>query len=132
MTCVEIGLRPDPYMVSNSCDSIEAPLNVCLGSNKNAVPNLKRFQVCKADTAAYPNIVAKSSCESSPHRSAHQPIQLAITVCKPGVLFQKTSWRVTFAEMPRQIHLERRIRFHLLPAVNCRNYPVVLLRDIRH
>src|SRR6266567_1095803 len=101
MTRIEVDLRPYPRMVTNLRHAIKPSLDLCLSPDKNPVPDLEGFQVGKTDATAYPNMVTKLSCESSPNGSTHQLIQLAITIRKSGILFHKSTWRVTFAKMTR-------------------------------
>lgn len=132
MAGIEVGLRPDPNVISNLRNAIKASLNIRLSPNENPIPDLKRFQVPKADTTADPNTVAKCSCDRSPDASTHQAIQLAITIRKPGIVFQKRPSGVTCGKMSRQIHLERRIWIYLTRAVNCRDNSDIVLQINRN
>ena len=101
MPRIKIRLRPDPHMIADFCNSIEAPLNVRLCPDENSVTDLERLQVFEPDAAANPDTVAKSARNDPPDGAAHQIVQFSIARREAGIVFQKASRRVTAAKMPR-------------------------------
>ena len=82
LPCVEIGLRPNPNVIANFRDPVKAPLNICLSTDKNAVPNFEGLQMFEAHTAIDPHPMTKFSRNRSPDGPAHQVVQLAIAICE--------------------------------------------------
>jgi hypothetical protein len=123
---IEVSLRPNPNVIANFGNSINAPLNVRLCSDENTIPDLKRFQVLEADAAPDPYPVTKFSRNRSPDGATHKMIQLAIAICEPGIVFEKHCWRTTGSQMTGQIQLEERIAFDLPFSVNRGNYAAFL------
>ena len=83
---VKVGLGSNPNVISNSRNSIEASLNICIVANEYSVPNLESFQVLEANAAANPNMVSERSRQRPPDTSAHQLIEFSVSMREPWIL----------------------------------------------
>jgi hypothetical protein len=113
-------------MIANLGNSVEAALDINLITNKNAVANLKRFQVFKADTAANLHPVTEASSNGAPNGTADKLIQLAIAISEARILFKKSCRRGPVSQVPGQFQLKGWILFYLPLAVNGRDGTVFL------